>query len=444
MEARQWYRDSTRTIRYAPWKRYATQTLDQLPAKAVSGKRPRYSRYGGDARHQLGATGFFRTQRDGQRWWIVDPSGAAYLTVAINSVRPGKSPNNQKAFAATFGNAANWADAVADLLEDNHFNGTGSWSELDPIRAYNAQAPKEPIVYCTQLNFLTTFAQVKNRRQVNILAWVFEPDFPTFCSTHAAKITSTYRNDPNLLGHFSDNELPFSAKNVVEIWETTQSDDAAHRAIADFLQEKGVSNPKALSQADSEDFLGKITALYYQHVSKALKLHDPNHLYLGSRLHASAKNVAAVFRQGVEPYVDVVSINYYGYWQPSAKHLTEWAKWTTKPFFITEFYTKGDDVGMKNESGAGWLVRTQADRGNHYQNFCLQLLKNPQCVGWHWFRYQDNDPNDTSADPSNQDSNKGVVNTAYAVYAPLAEKMRALNRQKYRLVHFFDATLPKH
>jgi hypothetical protein len=93
---------------------------------------------------------------------------------------------------------------------------------------------------------------------------------------------------------------------------------------------------------------------------------------------------------------------------------------------------------MDNISGAGWIVKTQEERGIHYQNFGLTLLTNKNCVGWHWFRYQDNDPSDNTADPSNKDSNKGVVDTKYNWYAPLSIKMKELNTNIYTIIHFLD------
>jgi len=93
---------------------------------------------------------------------------------------------------------------------------------------------------------------------------------------------------------------------------------------------------------------------------------------------------------------------------------------------------------MENKTGAGWLVKTQTDRGIHYQNFCMELLKAPNCVGWHWFRYQDNDPTDPSADESNRDSNKGLVSFRYNPYLPLLEKMKMLNLNKYELIKYFE------
>ena len=82
-----------------------------------------------------------------------------------------------------------------------------------------------------------------------------------------------------------------------------------------------------------------------------------------------------------------------------------WAGQTGKPVLITEWYAKGADSGMANTGGAGWLVRTQQERGIFYQHFALGLLQSRDCVGWHWFRYADNDPNDKTVDPSNRSRN---------------------------------------
>ena len=93
---------------------------------------------------------------------------------------------------------------------------------------------------------------------------------------------------------------------------------------------------------------------------------------------------------------------------------------------------------MGNTSGAGWLVKTQEDRGRFYQNFTLGLLESEVCIGWHWFRYSDNDPEQKGVDPSNLDSNKGIVTAHYDPYNPLLERMKAVNERTYGLISHFD------
>jgi hypothetical protein len=94
---------------------------------------------------------------------------------------------------------------------------------------------------------------------------------------------------------------------------------------------------------------------------------------------------------------------------------------------------------MPNRSGGGWLVATQEQRGDYYQNFVLALLQSKDVIGWHWFKYQDNDPKDTGAELSNRDANKGVLNTSFQPYVPLLESMKAINIDSYALADYFDA-----
>jgi hypothetical protein len=66
------------------------------------------------------------------------------------------------------------------------------------------------------------------------------------------------------------------------------------------------------------------------------------------------------------------------------------------------------------------------------------LLESKVCVGWHWFKYGDNDPDEPNTAPSNRDSNKGILTARYAPYSPLMEAMKALNDRVYSLTEYFD------
>lgn len=135
----------------------------------------------------------------------------------------------------------------------------------------------------------------------------------------------------------------------------------------------------------------------------------------------------------------MLALNVYNYWTPPTDVMAMWEKQAAKPFLVTEWYVKADDAGFKNSTGAGWIVPTQRDRAAFYQNFVLALLESRACVGWHWFKYMDNDPADLRTDPSNRDSNKGMVSTRYEPYRDLLAGMKAINREIYRLADHFDA-----
>jgi hypothetical protein len=134
----------------------------------------------------------------------------------------------------------------------------------------------------------------------------------------------------------------------------------------------------------------------------------------------------------------MVSVNLYHVWTPDLERLAMWERESGRPFLITEWYAKGMDSGMANTTGAGWLVKTQQDRACFYQNFALALLQSKGCVGWHWFKYIDNDPTAAGVDPSNQDANKGIVNNRYVPYTPLLEAMKQLNQRAYSLAEYFS------
>ena len=80
----------------------------------------------------------------------------------------------------------------------------------------------------------------------------------------------------------------------------------------------------------------------------------------------------------------------------------------------------------------------QTGRGIFYQNFVNELVKGGACVGWHWFKYGDNGPVDPRNDPSNRDSNKGMVTWDFRRYEPLVDRMREINTCTYNLSRFHE------
>ena len=207
--------------------------------------------------------------------------------------------------------------------------------------------------------------------------------------------------------------------------------DHGHRAARAWLDERLTGEDRPLTPADDSAFGQYVCDRYYRICRDAIKAADPNHLYLGSRLIRNTAVYPPALR-AMAPYVDVLSVNWYNAWTPDDEWLDVWLSETGRPFVITEWYANGDDSGMGNRSGAGWLVRTQADRGAFYQNYTLALLEHPACVGWHWFKYIDNDPA-ANSDPSNRDGNKGVVTNRYEPYPALLKRMAQVNRHVYAL-----------
>ena len=427
------------------WIARDTRIIDNIngykPIKRVKNR----NKYGSDSGVRYDATGFFHTIKDGNRWWFVDPDGYRHFNLAVTCVSRGKGEINKVAFESKFsGNTEIWIDKTAKLLHSLNFNGIGCWSEYNTIINYNkANADSFQLNYSVILNLMSRYGRKRGSTYQlpghtgypNHCIFVFDKAFEEFCDKEVARSVAKYKNDPNLLGYFSDNELPFSRKNLENYLNLPEGDEG-RIAAEKWLIERNITREQITNEVRNE-FAGYVAERYYAIVSAAIRRHDPNHLYLGSRLYGSNKFIEEVIKAAGR-YCDVVSINYYSHWTPSKKYLKNWELWAGKPFIITEFYTKAMDSGLTNKRGAGMTVKTQKDRGYAYQHFTLGLLESGNCVGWHWFRYLDNDPTDKTADPSNRDANKGIVDNNYICYKNLAKAMKQMNCNVHPLAKFFD------
>lgn len=411
-------------LRDGTWRKTPVRTVAGLPRFQPLPRVP-LSPYGGWARSRQKATGFFRTANIRGRWWLVDPDGCLFLSAGVCSV-------NDSMFAGgtlreTFGGTRQWAKATGALLKSHGFNTLGCWSDWKAFRDTPHRMP-----YCPRWNFMSTY---KNRRDPkygargypNQCMPVFDPAFETFCDEHAGQLADT-KDDPWLLGHFSDNELPFRPDLLKYYLELPES-DTGHQAARRWLESRRKS-PDKFTRQDTDGFLTYVAGRYYGIVAAAVKRYDPNHLYLGSRIHGRTI-CEPVFRGATD--VDVVSVNYYHRWSAEDERLRNWVTWSGRPFLVSEWYAMRLESADTQTDGAGFRVRSQRDRGLFYQNLVLGLLENPGCVGWHWFKYGGD------ADGSQ----RGIVDRHFAAHQDMLDVMKGVNAQMYPLAVWFRMQPPR-
>ncbi len=421
-----------------PWAPRAVRTLADLPAISPD---PSGGLFGGSgpADPKL-ATGFFKTKQEGGRWWLIDPEGRRYIYQGVSSVRAIATKGAKAAVKEKFGSAEGWAKETAAMLRGYGFNGIGAWSDDKAIGPASSR-----LAYTKLWNFMSAYGKKRggtyqkpgHTGYPGDCPFIFDSAFPAFCQEHALRLSAT-REDPWLVGHFTDNELPWS-EQMLNRYLALPKDDPGYRAADRWLKQRHGEDatPASITQKDREDFLAHAADTYFSAVCSAIRKVDPNHLILGARFHNPAYRFPSLF-EAAGRHLDVVSVNYYNAWTPDREMLQMWSAKAGKPFMITEWYAKANDSGLANTGGAGWLVKTQQDRGHYYQNFTLALLESRSCVGWDWFKYIDNDPDDRLTDPSNRDSNKGIVTNRYMTYQPLLNAMKEVNQRSFGLVRHFD------
>jgi hypothetical protein len=434
-----------KSVKDPEWTVFPTRTLDQLIGFRASKRPIPASRFGGRKDRRLKGTGFFRVAQEKGRSWLVDPEGYLSIHPAITSVRIGGSARAQAAAKEKFGTPERWAEATVRLLRDMGVAAIGAWSVNDILGAVTA-----PLPYHTTFGFVSAFAKAKKLsiRQPGHTGYVrdcmplFHPEFEPFCLEYGQQLEKT-KSDPLLVGHFSDNETPAPLKSLDNYLSLDPADSnlASGRAAAEewLAKRKGAKvTISDVNDADRDAFLEFIYERYLQVVGGVIRKYDPNHIYLGPRLWGPSMKSPGILR-ACGRHLEAIAINIYHHWAPDPAMLAMWQKESGKPFMVTEFYAKGMDSGLPNNTGAGWTVPTQEDRARFYQHFTLALIECRNCVGWQWLTYQDNDPEDKAAELSNLDANKGIVDIKFEPYQPLVNGMKAINSRMYELADYFDS-----
>jgi hypothetical protein len=386
------------------WENRAVKILK--PARAPDA----VNKYGGALKYRLRATGFFYVTEKSGRWWLVDPDGCLFIMKGVNSVQSERVGRTD---------AEQWAKDTYVLLKETGFNTIGRWSEQDAFKDAGVSVP-----WCSTTSFMKAYAGQRPSKYgargfPGQTLPVFDGAWPEFCKRYAETEVSELADDPWLLGHFSDNELPFRP-DALNNYLSLPERDAGHRAAVDWMRDNRVKKSDLKDPQVQADFLEVVARRYFETVAVALKKADPNHLYLGSRLHGRCISEPVIRAAGS---CDVISINYYHRWEPEKDRIEAWEEWSGRPFFVSEFYAMRVESKETEPVGAGFRVFNFEDAAAFYHTYVVGLLEAPSCVGWHWFKYADDTP----------EWQKGIVGVDGSVHQPLVDGMKSINDQVYSL-----------
>ncbi|MEY4387619.1 MAG: hypothetical protein RLY20_2902, partial [Verrucomicrobiota bacterium] len=253
------------------WKRFETRTLSEVDSLASLAPDAGLDRFGGLSDRKAKATGFFRVEKIDGRWWLVDPNGGLFIHRGLATVRSVDAPKAQAAFDAKFGSLSNWAAQTSSFLREHGFTSASGWSDVDSLRH-----AVQPPVYARMWSFMAnyarkrggTFQQPGHMGYSNDCIFVFDPEFETVCDEYAKQLTET-KDDPWLIGHFSDNEMPLPAEALRNYLKLPVG-DPGRQAAAKFLQARhGADATLAqITTADEAAFQELAVGRYFEVVSR--------------------------------------------------------------------------------------------------------------------------------------------------------------------------------
>lgn len=372
-----------------------------------------YDSYGGiiNAGFTGAATGFFHTEKHGKRIYIIDPLGNPFFAFGVNTVCLGDSTNHKTYSLKKYGSAKNYYKEMFALLKKTGVNNT--WVSPDTDELLKG---KEGLAVTVTAVGVGPYMGKLGRSQVwegvyplNNTINVFDPDFVRHAYTENRKKIRKggYAKMSRVFGYVSDNELP-SGYTFLERYLTLDPKEptaafsyaTAWTWLARRLGDVAPTLDKLRDRNDyaaiNSEFLSFVYARYYGTVREAIRAVDPNHMYMGARgcytcLTDEGHHRAAGY------YLDIVTANLYGGLNPDAKTVSNFYRFSGKPFMVTEFFAKGMDAidanGYKlaNSTGAGILVQCQEDRAAYFEHYALTMLEAGPCVGLVWYRFRDND-----------------------------------------------------
>lgn len=347
----------------------------------------RLSRFGGWLDLKTGNSGFFRVERLGERWWLVDPDGHAFLSIGLNHLSSFalRAPERIDEFLAKYRDEEGWIrNGLASDLKEWGFNTIGWTQEIafryaphDPMKKADAVDPRREwgerfalvhdraweheryrwagLPYCHTLNFLNAAFYFDAIPFASEFAPqfpdVFDSAFEDFCDWAARMQCSPMRDDPNLIGYFYSD---------IPDWN---GDVHSNHWLGEFD-----GTPQERDQC-----LHKIAERYYQVCHAAIRRYDKNHLILGDR-YLGQRHVPDYVLSAMQETVDVISVQFSLDFEAERTVLERMIALTEKPILMA-------DAVMPTSY---CVPPTEYARGQAYQRYLRGALLHPHIVGVHF------------------------------------------------------------
>ena len=356
----------------------------------------------------------FSIQHQDNTAWLVRPNGERFFSLGVCVVSQGASraefdPANP-GYAAWqhYADSNAWAQATLARLKTWGFTTVGGWSDFQALK----RSAEQKVAFAPVLHIGSTAGA----------PWwdMWDPKIIGRMDSVAREQILALRDDPRVLGYYSDNEMGWwnailfkmtmeqastsgQRQRLMELLRQTYQNDWA-ALLRDFEPAPDVENWDTLSRHGllflrpggqgirvQRRFLELLADRYYSLVHDMIRKYDPRALILGERYQSFYYPEVA---QACARHVDAVSSNLNASWSDGtfARFYVETLhRLAGKPVLIGEFYMCARDnrSGNKNSRGVYPVVSTQKERAVGFRTTLEALLKIPYVIGADWFQYYD-------------------------------------------------------
>lgn len=378
------------------------------------------------------ATGFFHVEEDADgRAWVIDPLGRGYYPFGIAHCRIWQTGYDFKERnLKRCGSEEAWTDETLARLKDWHFNCFDSWWPKDGLRKGLSHIVfpwmGQPFAFDPKRPDRHLVLQGTGHTPGSCFPNVFHPDWKDYCRDIARRAIAPHRDDPWVLGYFSDNELAWwgewGSNADIGLYDAVRklpSDHSGRLALEAFTaQHRGEWDEAKLKR----EFLRLVAEKYFEGTVGAIREADPNHMVFGCRF-AGFNSLPDEVWETAGRYLDIVSFNCYAWADIDrnlvfaransdttlADRLAHIHRATRKPLILTEWSYVAVDSGVPCTWGDGQVFKTQAQRARAAALYARTVMAQPFVAGYCYFMWADQPPGGVSV-TFLENSNFGLVN----------------------------------
>lgn len=398
--------------------------------KDVKRDPAKFDRYGGVIEGKaFKATGFFRLEKIGGRWWFITPEGHRFFLIGLDAIgwneggygtpltengkpRPefGPLPDREKYPEAYLRSGRvnflgsnleikygpDFEQKLDDILRRRllawGFNSTAKWGWGKKI---------EGVPYFEDADIRNAVKYDKKFRWID----VYDPEFSAKVDATAREVCARRKGDPDLIAYACENENGWSWNGIKFMLGETNPGLHAKRAFLNFLAAKHGNNPREVAKlagkpgatidglmatpltvemfpkAEVAAFIVESSRIYHRTVRDAFRKYDPDHLFMGAS-HCVYQSGEWV--RGAAETLDFIGVHSYALTLSWFEQYLPMMAELDKPFAVLEYSFVQQRRGLRGYGSTNTMNSEQA-RGLGYRLFTEQIAPDPRCLGFGYF-----------------------------------------------------------